>query len=73
MSATKVQRIIALCVLGTGATLMGCESPCDTLVTELCERFDDPQKCSEWKAIAEEAGNDSCEESLQKLDWVKRQ
>lgn len=53
-------------------SLAGCEGPCDKLLNRVCEEWDDPQKCAEWSAIAEQAGDDSCEESLKMIEERER-
>jgi len=53
-------------------SLSGCEGPCDKLLNRVCEEWDDPQKCAEWRTIADQAGDDSCEESLKKIEERQR-
>ena len=52
--------------------LYGCDSPCEQLLEKVCEEWEDPQKCAEWREIAAQAGEDSCRESLKKLEDRQR-
>ena len=60
-----------LIVFALSCALAGCESDCDKLMKRVCEDWEEPQKCAEWTEIAETAGEDSCAESLKRLEDYK--
>ena len=49
-------------------SLAGCERACDKLIQTVCEDWEEPQKCAEWTEIANTAGEESCAESLKRLE-----
>ena len=69
---TVKQLLILLALSATLLSLSGCDGPCEQLLKQVCEEWDDPQKCAEWREIAEQAGDDSCEESLKMLEERQR-
>jgi len=59
---------MGLTVFALTGALAGCESACDKLLQRVCEDWEEPQKCAEWTEIANTAGEDSCAESLERLE-----
>ena len=46
----------------------GCDQPCEQLVNTLCSEWNNPEKCEEWRLVASQAGSESCEASLKRLN-----
>ena len=45
----------------------GCAKPCEQLVEKLSAEWNSPEKCEEWRHVDNEAGGESCEASLKRL------
>ena len=49
---------------------LGCNDACERLGDTLCERFEDDERCQEWRAVAATVSSESCLKSLETLEGL---
>ncbi len=63
-----IRALLILCILP--AIGVGCDNACEQLSLTLCERMQDDSQCQEWKEVASNASNETCQKSLDALSTL---